>query len=91
MRFGLSDLLREAITWIMSWHNLELAPEQKRLIAVILDEVGRIPQVKLALPMSKDIRLLKIALALSDDPDDNRRKFNDWGVWVGISRRSLTR
>lgn len=45
----------------MSWHNLELAPEQKRLIAVILDEVGTIPQVKLALPMSKDIRLLKIA------------------------------
>ena len=75
----------------MSWHNSELAPEQKRLIAVILDEVGTIPQVKLALPMSKDIRLLKIALALSDDPDDNRRKFNDWGVWVGISRRSLTR
>ena len=86
----LSDLLREAITRTMSWHNSELEPEQKRLIAVILDEIRTMPQVELALPMPKDMRLLKIALALSDNPSDNR-KINDWGVWAGISRRSLTR
>ena len=86
----LSDLLREAITRTMSWHNSELEPEQKRLIAVILDEIRTMPKVELALPMPKDIRLLKIALALSDNPGDNK-KINDWGVWAGISRRSLTR
>ena len=86
----LSDLLREAITRTMSWHNSELEPEQKRLIAVILDEIRTMPKVELALPMPKDMRLLKIALALSDNPGDNK-KINDWGVWAGISRRSLTR
>ena len=90
MRFGLSDLLREAITRTMSWHNSELEPEQKRLIDVILDEIRTMPQVELALPMPKDIRLLKIALALSDNPSDDRN-INEWSVWAGISRRSLTR
>ncbi|MCT6889449.1 MAG: AraC family transcriptional regulator, partial [Lactobacillus sp.] len=86
----LSDLLREAINRTMSWHNSELQPEQKRLIAVILDEIRISPQVELALPMPKDMRLLKIALALSDNPSDDRN-VNEWGVWAGISRRSLTR
>ena len=86
----LSDLLREAITRTMSWHNSELEPEQKRLIAVILDEIRTMPQVELALPMPKDMRLLKIALALSDNPSDDRN-INEWSVWAGISRRSLTR
>ena len=86
----LSDLLREAITRTMSWHNSELEPEQKHLIAVILDEIRTMPQVELALPMPKDMRLLKIALALCDNPGDDR-KINDWGIWAGISRRSLTR
>ena len=86
----LSDLLHEAITRTMSWHNSELEPEQKRLIAVILDEIRTMPQVELALPMPKDMRLLKIALALCDNPGDDR-KINDWGIWAGISRRSLTR
>ena len=86
----LSGLLREAITRTMSWHNSELEPEQQRLIAVILDEIRTMPQIELALPMPKDMRLLKIALALSDNPGDDRN-LNDWGVWAGISRRSLTR
>ncbi len=86
----LSGLLREAITRTMSWHNSELEPEQQRLIAVILDEIRTMPQIELALPMPKDMRLLKIALALSDNPSDDRN-INDWGVWAGISRRSLTR
>ena len=86
----LSSLLREAITRSMTWHNTELQPEHKRLMAVILDEISIIPQVKIALPMPKDIRLLKIALALSDNPSDDRN-INEWSVWAGISRRSLTR
>jgi len=68
----LSGLLREAITRTMSWHNSELEPEQQRLIAVILDEIRTMPQIELALPMPKDMRLLKIALALSDNPGDDR-------------------
>lgn len=86
----LSGLLREAITRTMSWQNSELGPKHKRLIAVILDEIRTMPQVELVLPMPKDIRLLKIALALFDNPSDDK-KINEWGVWAGISRRSLSR
>ncbi|OCG76015.1 AraC family transcriptional regulator [Gilliamella sp. Occ4-3] len=86
----LSSLLREAITRTMTWNNSELQPEHKRLMAVIVDEISIIPQVEIALPMPKDIRLLKIALALSNNPSDDRN-INEWSVWAGISRRSLTR
>ncbi|MCK9744156.1 helix-turn-helix domain-containing protein [Pseudomonas syringae] len=40
--------------------------------------------------MPLDRRLLQIANALSDRPDDDR-KLEDWAQWAGIAPRTLTR
>jgi AraC-like DNA-binding protein len=40
--------------------------------------------------MPRDARLLKIARALSDRPDDEKR-MDAWAAWAGIAPRTLTR
>ncbi|MCL6722929.1 AraC family transcriptional regulator [Klebsiella sp. T2.Ur] len=86
----MTNLLREAITRAASWKDRELNVSQKRLTAVILDEIGSLPRVNLGLPMPQDNRLLRIAQALSDTPDDGRG-LEEWAVWAGVSSRTLTR
>src|SRR5690606_16861112 len=44
----------------------------------------------LGLPMPQDARLLKIARALSDRPDDARR-MEQWAEWAGVAPRTLSR
>lgn len=55
-----------------------------------MDEIRDSPEVPLSLPMPMDARLLKIARALSERPDDGRR-LDDWAAWAGIAPRTLTR
>lgn len=86
----LSGLLREAMTRMAQWQNKELGPAQIHLAHVFLDEIRTMPRVSLGVPMPKEPRLLKIALALSNDPGSSRR-MEDWADWAGISPRSLTR
>ncbi|MHC0466841.1 MULTISPECIES: AraC family transcriptional regulator [Kosakonia] len=87
---SITNLLREAITRAASWKNEELNAAQKRLSDVILDEIGSLPEVNLGLPMPQDARLLRVAQALSDSPDDDRR-LEEWASWAGVSSRTLTR
>ena len=56
----------------------------------ILDEIRSLPEEFLGLPMPQDARLLRIAAALSDRPDDERR-MEEWAMWAGIAPRTLTR
>ncbi len=67
---SMTNLLREAITRAAAWQGVELTASQKRLAGVILDEIGSLPVVNLGLPMPQDSRLLRIAQALSANPDD---------------------
>lgn len=87
---SITNLLREAITRAASWKDVNLNAPQKRLAGVILDEIGSLPEVNLGLSMPQDIRLLRIAQTLSDNPDDGRR-LEEWAVWAGMSSRTLTR
>ena len=87
---SITNLLREAITRAASWKDVNLNASQKRLAGVILDEIGSLPEVNLGLSMPQDIRLLRIAQTLSDNPDDDRR-LEEWAVWAGMSSRTLTR
>jgi len=87
---SITNLLREAITRAASWENAELNAPQKRLAGVILDEIGSLPEVDLGLPMPQDVRLVRIAQALSDNPNDDRG-LKEWAVWAGISSRTLSR
>ena len=90
--FAVSPLLHEAVvraaTWCIGETTLDAA--QERLAGVIVDEVRACVPVALGLPLPKDVRLLKIAAALSDRPGE-RRRLADWAEWAGIAPRSLTR
>ncbi|MFT0544899.1 AraC family transcriptional regulator [Allopusillimonas ginsengisoli] len=87
---AVSGLLRELVMRASSWSGLTLSDIQARLTCVILDEIRSLPKVALGLPMPQDARLLKIAQALSDSPDNNRR-LEEWAQWAGIAPRTLTR
>lgn len=85
-----SALLRAAVDRATAWPKGYLDDVQQRLADVIMDEIRDSPEVPLSLPMPMDARLLKIARALSERPDDGRR-LDDWAAWAGIAPRTLTR
>lgn len=86
-----SSLLQAAVTRAASWPSgTTLNAAQTRLAEVILDEIRLLPPVGLGLPMPQDARLLKVAQALSDRPDDERH-MQAWAQWAGIAPRTLTR
>lgn len=88
---GTSDLMRALVRRAASWSNDDdLTPEQARLLAVLMDEVRRSPQQPLHLPMPSDERLLRIATALLNRPDDSRT-LDEWAQWAGLSSRTLRR
>ncbi|MFT4268510.1 MAG: helix-turn-helix transcriptional regulator [Xenophilus sp.] len=88
---AVSGLLHEAVARAVSWEDGQAwdAP-QARLAGVILDEIRAAPRAALGLPMPRDARLLRIARALSERPDDGRR-LEAWAAWAGLSPRTLTR
>lgn len=86
----ITGLLREAVTRAATWKEALLTASQTRLAGVILDEIRSLPEANLGLSMPRDDRLLRIARALSERPDDGRR-LEAWAAWVGISPRTLTR
>lgn len=86
----LSGLLREILVRMTKWQHTSLEPAQIHLAYVFLDEIRTIPRARLGLPMPKKPQLLRIALALANNPGDSRR-MTEWATWAGISPRSLTR
>ncbi|QTD44105.1 AraC family transcriptional regulator [Ottowia testudinis] len=87
---AVSGLLREAVARATSWTGDVLDVPKERLAGVILDEIRSSLQAALGLHMPQDARLLRIAQALSDRPDDGRR-LEEWAEWAGIAPRTLTR
>ncbi|MNM33067.1 hypothetical protein D3C81_436700 [compost metagenome] len=85
---AVSGLLREAVARAASWQVTALDAAQARLVSVILDEIGSMPRVELGLPMPRDARLLRIARALSNHPEDGRT-LDEWARWAGIAPRTL--
>jgi len=61
-----------------------------RLAAVIADELTEPVSADLHLPIPSDRRAAKVALAMIDDPSDER-DLAAWGREVGASGRTLTR
>lgn len=86
----LSGLLRETVARMTKWQNTVLEPAQVHLSYVFLHEIRTMPRVGLGLPMPKKPQLLRIALALANEPGNDKR-MTDWANWAGISPRSLTR
>lgn len=62
----------------------------ERIVAMILDQLGRAPKLSNALPWPKDKRLLALCETLYLDPSDERAAA-DWAKELGMSSRTLTR
>jgi AraC-like DNA-binding protein len=86
-----SELLVGIIQRVLAW-DVSQAPNlpQKRLIAVLRDEIRQPEPQPLRLPIPKDKRLVKIAHALLDDVSDNRT-LDEWGHYAGMARRTFMR
>ncbi len=89
--FGISELMRALVRRAVSWTQQErLNPEQERMLAVLLDEMRQAPHEPLHLPMPEDRRLLRIANAILEQPED-KRTMDDWAQWAGLSPSTLGR
>lgn len=88
---GTSELMRALVRRASSWARADrLETQQERVMAVLLDELGQAPHEPLHLPLPTDRRLLRIAQALLEQPQDNRG-LEEWALWGGLSARSLSR
>lgn len=88
---GVNALMRELVHRASSWTwNAELSERQECVMTVLLDEIRHAPHEPLHLPMPIDRRLLRIATAVLEQPQDNR-SLEEWAAWAGLSARTLSR
>ncbi|MEO8780287.1 MAG: helix-turn-helix transcriptional regulator [Rhodanobacter sp.] len=88
---GVTELMRALVRRASLWARHDhLDAEQQRLLAVLLDEIRRVPNEPLYLPMPQDRRLVRIAQAVLDQPRDTRG-LDAWATWAGLSARTLSR
>ncbi|WP_266168719.1 AraC family transcriptional regulator [Dyella subtropica] len=88
---GANDLMRALVHRASTWSMRDdLDAEQERVLSVLMDEIRRAPQEPLHLNMPSDRRLLRIAHAVLERPDDGRT-LEDWAGWAGLSPRTVTR
>jgi AraC-like DNA-binding protein len=89
--FSSSELLFAVVHRLLIWDPRQpLTSVQKRLIAVLRDEIRQPEQQPLRLPIPKEKRLAGVAYALLDDVADDRT-LDDWAHFAGMSRRTFMR
>lgn len=87
----ISELLHAAI--MRTIHFPQPYPAEgpeARLVSVILDELEGAPVAPLHLPLPRDPRAKRIAVAFRENPAD-RRSLGDWARQAGASERTLER
>lgn len=88
---NVSPLLRELIISAVKSGPIYLPNSaEARLMSVITDQIGRLSEVALALPIPSDPRLLQITKSLIEEPGDNQT-LDQWSTKVGASKRTLSR
>ncbi|HXW88954.1 MAG TPA: helix-turn-helix transcriptional regulator [Terriglobales bacterium] len=89
--FSSSELLFAISHRVLSWNVQQpLHSGQKRLIAVLRDEIRRPEQQPLRLPIPKEERLARVAYALLDDVAD-ARTLDGWADRACMARRTFMR
>lgn len=87
--FAVSPLLREGIL-ALTGRRSKSAGADSRLRAVVLDELGDVPEQSLHLPEPRDDRLRAVSDLLHADPGQNTT-LGELGRAVGASERTLSR
>jgi AraC-like DNA-binding protein len=89
-RLTVANALSSALVERIAQFSAPLGMAQRRLVAVLLDEMQSEEAKPLQLPLPQDARLLKIAYELLNDPANDRQQ-GEWATWAGLSPRTLSR
>ncbi|AUH51709.1 AraC family transcriptional regulator [Chromobacterium sp. ATCC 53434] len=88
---AITPLLQALVRRAASWRpDAPHQPEQRRVVAVIIDEIRLAPREALHLPMPADPRLRRIADAMLADPAADRSA-DEWAALGALSGRNLRR
>ncbi len=86
-----SPLLRELIQAAMDVPtDYDLTGADGRLMAVLLDQLRRLPETPLFLPLPQDTRLKRVTEAIMNDPA-RPETLDEWAASVGAGARTLAR
>lgn len=89
--FEVSNLLRALILEVVEFPPLyDLEGREGTIIALLLDEIARMPNAPYQVVMPADRRLLRVCNAILANPSDPR-DLDDWAKIAGMGRRTLTR
>ncbi|MDT8760920.1 helix-turn-helix transcriptional regulator [Sphingomonas psychrotolerans] len=89
--FEVSDLLRCLILEVVDFPpHYDPGGREGRLVALLLEEVDRMPDAPCRVTLPSDPRLLRVCQAILADPSDPR-DIDDWASLAAMARRTLTR
>ncbi len=88
---GSSELLFEIVNRILAWgHPQSVGPPERRLLAVLQDEIRRPEEQILRLPLPRQAKLAKVARAVLQNVADGRT-LEEWAEDAGMARRTFMR
>lgn len=86
-----SHFLKALILEVVEFPALyDLDGREGRIIALLLEEIGRMPNAPYHVDMPLDRRLLRVCNAILANPSDPR-DIDDWARLAGMGRRTFTR
>jgi AraC-like DNA-binding protein len=88
---GSSELLFEIVNRILSWGRPQsVGDPERRLLAVLQDEIRRPEEQVLRLPLPTQAKLAKVARAVLQNVADDRT-LDEWAKDAGMARRTFMR
>ena len=89
--FDVSPLVRALIDEVITFeHAYDEDGREGRIVALLLEEIARMPDIALAAPMPSDRRLRRVCEMIIADPAD-QRDLDDFAKIAGMGRRTFTR
>jgi AraC-like DNA-binding protein len=89
--FEVSNFLKALILEVAGFDPLyNVNGREGRIVAVLLEEIDRMPNAPYQVSMPADPRLVRVCRAILGDPSDGR-DLNDWAKIAGMGRRTFTR
>lgn len=89
--FEVSDFLKALILEVVGFKPLyDIEGRDGRIVALLMEEIDRMPNAPYGAHMPSDPRLLRVCQAILTDPSDPRT-LDDWSKVAGMGRRTFTR
>jgi AraC-like DNA-binding protein len=89
--FDVSMLTRALIQEVLTFdHAYDESGREGRIVALLLEEIGRMPVVPVSAPMPSDRRLRRVCDQIIADPAD-QRDLDQFASVAGMGRRTFTR